>query len=260
MDLGLEGKVCIVTGASRGIGLAVSRRLRAEHANVLLVGRDKPRLAAASLELDAPALSIDVTEPGSAAEIVSACEKQLGQVGVLVNNCGTMQITAPAELTDADWQYQWELNVMAPMRLMRSVAPQMVRAGFGRIVNVSSSAAKRPTQGNIAYSATKAAMLSVSRAFSEELAADSVLVNAVTPGSVIGPLWDGPAGLAEQTAAARGSTRERVLAAQAAGIPIGRMGTAEEVAAVIVFLCSVPAGFVTGSAWSVDGGAVRTIV
>ena len=249
-----------MTGASRGIGLAVARRLHAEQAKVLLVGRDKARLAAASAELESPFLSIDVTEPGAPSRIVSECEQQFGSVDVLVNNCGTMQITPPQELTDDDWQYQWELNVMAPMRLMRLAAPRMATAGFGRIVNVSSSAAKRPTASNVAYSATKAAMLSVSRAFAEEFAAQSVLVNAITPGSVVGPLWDAPGGLADQTALQRDIPRENVIASAAAGLPVGRRGTPDEIAAVIVFLCSVPASFVTGSSWSVDGGAVRTIV
>ncbi len=261
MDLGLAGRACIITGASRGIGLSVARALRAEGAQVLLVARNKTLLDEASAELDSPTLAIDVTEPGAAEHIVSTCLEQFGSVGVLVNNSGTMRITPAADLTDADWQYQWELNVMAPMRLMRAVAPEMIRGEFGRIVNVSSSAAKRPSSGNVAYSATKAAMLSISRAFSEEFAGHSILVNAITPGSVGGPLWTGPGGLAEQTAARRGgTTAEQVLAAQAASLPLGRMGTPDEVAAVIAFLCSVPAGFVTGAAWSVDGGAVRTIV
>jgi len=260
MDLGLKGRACIVTGATSGIGLAVGRQLRSEGADVLLVGRDVTRLADASAELDGQPVAVDVTSPGAAEKIVETCLGRFGRVDVLVNNCGSMRIVPPDDLTDTDWQYQWELNVMAPMRLIRLVAPLMAANGYGRIVNVSSSAAKRPSQGNIAYSATKAAMLSMSRSYAEAFAGRSVLINAITPGSVSGPLWEDPGGLADQTASRRQSSREEVLAAQAAGLPIGRMARPEEIAAVIVFLCSAAAGFVTGSAWSVDGGAVRTIV
>ena len=149
---------------------------------------------------------------------------------------------------------------MASMRLMRAFAPAMAERGWGRIVNVASSAGKRPSLTNAAYSVTKAAQLSLSRVFADTWADRGVLVNAVAPGAVASSLWVGEGGLADQTAAAKGTTREEALEAQAAKIPLGRLATEEEIASVVVFLCSERASMVTGAAWAVDGGTVATIV
>jgi 3-oxoacyl-[acyl-carrier protein] reductase len=184
----------------------------------------------------------------------------MGGVDVLVNNAGTSFARDLAELTDDDWRAQYELHVLAPMRLMRAAAPRMAAAGGGRIVNVCSSSGKRPSLTNAAYSVTKAAQLSLSRVFADAYAADGVLVNAVAPGPVASGLWTAPGGLGEQLASGRGTTGEQVLEAQAAKIPLGRLAEPEEVADVIVFLCSARASTVTGAAWSVDGGTVATIV
>lgn len=249
MDLGLRGKACIVTGATRGIGLETARLLEAEGAHVLSVARSG----------DA-AFHADVTNPDDAAAIVAACVERFGTVDVLVNNAGTSFVRPLEELSDDDWQSQWELHVMGPMRLMREAAPLMAARGGGRIVNVCSSAGKRPSLTNPAYAVTKAAQLSLSRVFADRYAADAVLVNAVAPGAVTSPLWTGPGGLAEQAASVRGISPEEALAAQAAKIPLGRMASPDEVASVIVFLCSERASTVTGAAWSADGGTVATIV
>ena len=139
---------------------------------------------------------------------------------------------------------------------MRAAAPRMAERGWGRIVNVSSSSGKRPSLRNAAYSVTKAAELSLSRVFADEYAGTGVLVNAVTPGPVASELWTGEGGMAAQAAERAGSTREKELEAAASKVPIGRMGEPEEIAAVIVFLCSEQASNVLGAAWSVDGGAV----
>jgi 3-oxoacyl-[acyl-carrier protein] reductase len=146
------------------------------------------------------------------------------------------------------------------MRLMRAAAPAMAERGWGRIVNVCSSSGKRPSQRNAAYSVTKAAQLSLSRVYADAYAARGVLVNALAPGPVASELWLDPGGLADQTADARGITREQVLEATAAGLPLRRLGTAEEIAAVVTFLCSEAASNVSGAAWGVDGGAVPVII
>jgi NAD(P)-dependent dehydrogenase (short-subunit alcohol dehydrogenase family) len=179
---------------------------------------------------------------------------------VLVNGAGTSAVRSVDELTEADWQAQWELHVMAPMRLMRVVAPKMAERGWGRIVNVCSSSGKRPSGTNMAYSVTKAAQLSLSRAFADLYAAKGVLVNAVAPGPIAGDLWLAPGGLADQQAGARGMTREQVLESVASRTPLGRLGSDAEVAAVIAFLCSEAASNVAGAAWSVDGGTVPVII
>ena len=245
MQLGLEGKACIVTGATRGIGLATVRLLEAEGARVLAVARSGD-----------DALHADVTEPADAERIVAACVERFGAVDVLVNNAGTSFVKPLDELTDDDWQGQWELNVMGPMRLMQAAAPRMAAAGGGRIVNVCSSSGKRPSLTNVAYSVTKAAQLSLSRHFADRWVGDGVLVNAVAPGPVSSPLWLDEGGLADQAAKARGVTRDEALESQQAKVPLGRFAEPEEIAAVIVFLCSARASTVAGAAWSADGGTV----
>ena len=245
MNLGLEGRVCVVTGGTRGIGAATVRMLAQEGATVLSVAR-----SGAGLELD-------VTAPDAGERVLEACP---ATPWALVNNAGTSSVRSLDELTEAEWQAQWDLHVMAPMRLMRALAPVMAAAGGGRIVNVSSSSGKRPSLTNAAYSVTKAAMLSLSRVFADTFAAEGVLVNSIAPGPVETELWTGKGGLADQIAKRTGSTREEVLASTRSKPPLGRMGDEEEIAAVIAFLCSEQASNVTGAAWSVDGGSVPTIV
>jgi 3-oxoacyl-[acyl-carrier protein] reductase len=262
MDLGLQDRVCVVTGASRGIGLATAQRLCSEGARVLFVARDAERLeeVTGGCGEGAEFLAADVTDPDACARIVATCAEQMGGIDVLVNNAGTSFARELDALTDDDWRAQYELHVLAPMRLMRGAAPRMAAQGGGRIVNVCSSAGKRPSLTNAAYSVTKAAQLSLSRVFADAYAADGVLVNAVAPGPVASPLWTAPGGLAEQTAAARGTSPEEAVRAQEAKVPLGRFATPEEIADVVVFLCSQRASTVTGAAWSADGGAVATIV
>jgi 3-oxoacyl-[acyl-carrier protein] reductase len=261
MDLGLSGRVCVVTGASRGIGRATAERLAAEGARVLLVGRDRDALhdAAAACEGRGHVLVQDVTAPGAAAQVADAAQG-LGTPWALVNNAGTSFARGMDELTDADWHALYDLHVVAPMRLMKALAPSMARTGGGRVVNVCSSAGKRPSATNPAYSVTKAAQLSLSRLFADLHAGEGVLVNAVTPGPVASELWMADGGLADQTAAARGISRDEALAVQAGKVPLGRFAEPGEVADVIVFLCSTRASTVTGAAWSADGGAVAIII
>jgi 3-oxoacyl-[acyl-carrier protein] reductase len=260
MDLGLEGKVCVVTGATSGIGLAVARRLCEEGARVLFVGRSEDAIIDAASGCGGDYLAGDVTDPEVDERIVATCAEQMGGIDVLVNNAGTSYARALDELTDDDWRGQYELNVLAPMRLMRAAAPRMAAHGGGRIVNVCSSAGKRPSLTNAAYSVTKAAELSLSRAFAEQYGPQGVLVNAVAPGPVASPLWTAAGGMADQVAQARGITREEALEAQGGKTVLGRFAEPAEIADVIVFLCSERASNVLGAAWSVDGGNVATII
>jgi 3-oxoacyl-[acyl-carrier protein] reductase len=262
MDLGLTGRACIVTGATRGIGLATARVLCAEGARVLVVSRDSDQAGRVASELDGEAepFGIDVTALEAGSEIVDACRERFGSVDVLVNNAGTSRQVALEDLTEEDWRGQLDLHVMAPMRLMRAAVPLMVDRGWGRIVNVCSSSGKRPSLSNVAYSVSKAAQLSLSRAFADTYAGKGVLVNAVAPGPVETSLWMAEGGLADQAAKRQGVSRHEALEAQRSKIPLGRFGTEDEIAAVIAFLCSEQASDVAGAAWSVDGGAVPTIV
>ena len=186
MDLGISGRTAVVTGAHAGIGAAVARLLREDGAHVVSVARSE---------------GIDVTAPDAAERIA---ERAGGVVDILVNNAGTSRILPLEETADEDWYAAFELNVMAPMRLMRRFAPEMAERGWGRIVNVTSSAGKRPSLTWPAYSVAKAAQHSLSRVFADRWAGAGVLVNTVAPGPTATPLWLEPGGLADQVAAAGG--------------------------------------------------------
>ena len=244
MDLGIEGRLAVVTGASRGIGAATAELLEADGARVVRVSRGD---------------GIDVKAPDAAERIA---ERAGAPVDILVNNAGTSAVRALEDVTDEEWYEQWELHVMASMRLMRAFAPAMAERGWGRIVNVSSSAGKRPSSNlSAAYSVAKAAQLSLSRVFADAYGARGVLVNAVAPGPTSTPQWTAEGGLGDQTAAAkRLASREEAIEVQGGRAPLGRFAEAEEIAAVIAFLCSERASNVMGAAWSVDGGTVGTIV
>jgi 3-oxoacyl-[acyl-carrier protein] reductase len=262
MNLGLQDRACVVTGASGGIGRATVHALAAEGAALLLVARRQQALdeLAECCPGEAATLALDITYPEAAERIVEVCRQRFGRIDALVNGAGGSAVKSLDELSESDWQSQWELHVMAPMRLMREAAPRMAERGWGRIVNVCSSSGKRPSGTNMAYSVTKAAQLSLSRAFADLYAAKGVLVNAVAPGPVAGELWLAEGGLADQQASKRGVTREQVLATVAERTPLGRLGTDDEIATVIAFLCSEQASNVAGAAWSVDGGTVPVII
>jgi 3-oxoacyl-[acyl-carrier protein] reductase len=267
VDLGINGRSCVVTGASRGIGRDVAGRLCEAGASVLLVARGEEALTAAVAQCAAgsgraESLAIDVTRPDAAEVIAEHARRELGSLDVVVNNAG--QATwrdSLAEVDDADWQSAWELNVMAPMRLMREATPGMRERGWGRVVNVSSTAGKRPSARIPEYSVAKAALLSLSRLYADECAADGVLVNAVCPGGTASEMWMEEGGLLDQLRESAGhSSRKDALAAAVGTRPIPRMAEPAEIGAVIAFLCSEQASYVTGAAWSVDGGTVQSIV
>jgi NAD(P)-dependent dehydrogenase (short-subunit alcohol dehydrogenase family) len=264
MDLGLEGRTCAVTGASRGIGREVARLLCEEGANVLLVARTEPSVVEAAAECGqaggvAEALALDVTDPDAGERVVAAAER-FGGLDVLVNNAGAATRRSLDEVPDADWQAAWELNVIAPLRAMRAAVPGMTSRGWGRVVNVCSSAAKRPSGLTPEYAVTKAAELSLSRVFADAYAKHGVLVNAICPGPTKSELWMEPGGLLDQSAELAGQDRDEALAAAGAGRPIGRLAEVREIADAIVFLCSERASYVAGAAWSVDGGTVQVII
>ena len=264
MDLGLEGRACAVTGASRGIGLAVAQRLSAEGASVLLVARSEQALAeaAASCGPETTAtLAVDVTAEDAGERILAAATESFGQLDVLVNNAGSSVHRPLVEISDEDWQAAWDLNVMAPMHAMRAAVPAMAERGWGRVVNVCSSAGKRPSGQMAEYSVAKAAELSLSRVFADGYAKRGVLVNAVCPGPAKTDLWMAEDGLLDQSMAAGGhESRTAALEAVGAERPIGRLAEIGEIADAIVFLCSERASYVAGAAWSVDGGTVRVII
>jgi 3-oxoacyl-[acyl-carrier protein] reductase len=250
MDLGLAGKACVVTGSTGGIGREVARLLVEEGARVVTCGRSDAPSVGEALHVVA-----DLAEPEAPAVVVSRAVEALGGLDVLVNNVGFARQARFDEVPDEEWDALWQLNVMSYVRAIRAALPQL-RERRGAIVNLSSTAGKRPSTSMPHYSVTKAAVLSLSRLVADVYAADGIRCNAVTPGPTATDAWLGEGGLADQ----QGGDREEVLRKVAAGRPLGRLAEPEEIAAVVVFLASDMASYVTGAAWSADGGTVPIII
>ena len=261
MDLGLKDRICLVTGSTAGIGLETARLLAAEGARVVVNGRNADRVEQACVDVGAAlGVACDLLELAAAERLVAETAAALGPVECLVNNVGVAYQVGFEDVTDEQWDAMWQLNVMSYVRCIRAVLPAMKEAGAGTIVNVSSTAGKRPSTGMPNYSVTKAAVLSLSRLVADLYAKHGVRCNAVAPGPTATAAWLGDGGLADQQAAASIKTRQQVLEAVGAGRPLGRLAEPDEIAAVIVFLCSQRASYVTGAAWSADGGTVPIII
>jgi 3-oxoacyl-[acyl-carrier protein] reductase len=250
MDLGLRDRLCLVTGSTGGIGRETARLLTAEGARVATCAR-----SAAPGVGEAVHVRADLSRPGVPERVVAEAAEALGGLHVLVNNVGIARQAKFEDVLDDEWDAYWQLNVMSYVRASRAALPYL-RGSGGAIVNVSSTAGKRPSTGMPHYSVTKAAVLSLSRLLADLYAKDGIRCNAVTPGPTATDAWLGEGGLADQ----QGGDRNAVLERVGAGRPLGRLATPEEIAAVVVFLCSDRASYVTGAAWSADGGTVPIIV
>jgi 3-oxoacyl-[acyl-carrier protein] reductase len=231
MDLGLGDKICIVTGSTGGIGLETARRIAS-----------------------------DLSERAAPEALVAETVAALGGLDCLVNNAGVAVQRSFEEAADDDWEQMWQVNVMSYVRAIRAAIPRLRERGGGSIVNVSSSAGKRPSTSMPDYSVMKTAQLSLSRLIADLYAGDGIRCNAVTPGPTATAAWLGAGGLADQQAARTGKSREEVLEAVGKGRPVGRLAQPEEIAAVIAFLCSERTSYVTGAAWSADGGTVAIVI
>jgi 3-oxoacyl-[acyl-carrier protein] reductase len=248
VDLQLRDSVCLVTGSTGGIGRAVAEVLAAEGASVVTVGRSGGDVQA------------DLAKPGEPERAVRETIERHGRIDVLVNNVGVAYQRTFEEVTDEQWDELWQLNVMSYVRTIRAVIPAMRERKAGVIVNVSSTAGKRPSASMPDYSVTKAAVLSLSRLVADVYAKDGIRCNAVTPGPTATEAWLGEGGLADQQAERSGKSRDEVLSAVGAGRPLGRLAEPDEIASVVAFLCSPRSSYVTGAAWSADGGTVPIIL
>jgi NAD(P)-dependent dehydrogenase (short-subunit alcohol dehydrogenase family) len=251
LDLGLTGRTCLVTGSTGGIGRATAAILVAEGARVITCGRSEaPGIG------EAKHVAGDLSQPGEPERVVA----EAGELDVLVNNAGYAEQRDFLGVTDEQWDAVWQLNVMSYVRTIRAAVPGMQDRGHGVIVNVSSTAGKRPSTGMPDYTVTKAAVLSLSRLVADLYAGDGIRCNAIAPGPTATEAWLGDGGLADQQAERTGKSRDEVLEAVGKGRPLGRLAEPEEIAAVIAFLCSDRASYVTGAAWSADGGTVPIVI
>ena len=254
MDLGLEGRVALVTGASEGIGLACATSLLAEGAHVLATSRSAPPAVAGLVHL-----RLDMTTPGAAERAVDETVTRLGSLDILVNNVGGGGLSSGfADELDARWAEVLELNLMSAIRTIRAALPRLVEGG-GVVVNISSVNGHLPNTSLHAYSAAKAAIDNLTVGLSNEFAPRGVRVVGVAPGSVGTPLWFRPSGIAATLAARMGTAPQTVIEDTIARIPIGRFTTAEEVGDLVAFLASARAGTITGTTIRIDGGITPSV-
>lgn len=261
MDLGLADKVAVVTGASKGIGLAATRALAAEGAHVVAGARGTETLEGID---GVTAMAVDLAAPDGPAQLVARAIRAHGRVDVLVNNVGAVRLRLDGFLGTPDEEFAWamEMNFFTALRATRAVLPRMLDLGGGAIVNVASvNAFFQPDAGTIDYGAAKAALLNLSKSLAQEFGPRGVRVNCVSPGPVGTDLWLGEHGVAETVARATGidadTARERIVAG-IGGFATGRFTTPEEVATLLTLLASDRLGNVTGANYVIDGGLIKT--
>ena len=261
MELRLDDRSALVTGASQGLGKAMARTFAQAGARVTVIARDEAGLAAAKAEMEAAAsgasiltLSADVTDPAALTDAHAAAVEAHGPIDVLVNNAGTSAARPFMEIADEDWYHDLDLKFMAAVRLIRLCLPAMQERGWGRIINVLNTAAKAPPARSCPTSVSRAAGMAMTKALATEVAPDGVLVNALNTGLLVSKQW-------ETRHAAQGGdlTFDEFTERMGANIPVGRMGDAQEFANLALFLASDAASFITGTAINVDGGMAPVV-
>lgn len=264
MDLKLQGKVAVVTGASKGIGLAITRALVAEGARVIAGARDVGGELAALASHDAVrTVSVDLSTPDGPRALIAHAE-EFGRLDILVNNVGAVAVRLGGftSVTDDQWLASMNLNFMAAVRTTRAALTPMLAGGGGTIVTVSSVNSFLPDPGVIDYCAAKAALTNFSKALSKEVGPSGIRMNTVSPGPVETALWLGPEGVAATVAKASGvdaeTARAHVVASQG-GFVTGRFTRPEEVADLVLFLASDRSGNITGADFVIDGGLIKTL-
>jgi len=266
MELGLAGKVVLVTGSSKGIGRSIAAAFAREGGNVVINGRHATELEAAAAAMRGAKGAVhsvvaDVTEAEGAKRAVEETVRRFGTIHVLVNNAGGVGRFAPfAELTDDEWLGVFKLNVLSAVRATRAALPHMQKQKWGRIINISSESGTQPDPIMPHYNASKSALNSLTKSLSKAYGKDGILINTVSPAFIRTPLVEE---MFEQQAKARGVSADEVeqilLREFRPNIVLGRAGKSDETAGIVVFLASEQASFITGSNYRVDGGSVASL-
>jgi NAD(P)-dependent dehydrogenase (short-subunit alcohol dehydrogenase family) len=261
MDLGLQGKIAVVTGASKGIGLAITRALVAEGVHVVAGSRaSTTELAELTETGNLQAIEVDLATTTGPADLIAAA-LQHGRLDILVNNVGAVspRLTGFLDVTDEQWLHSLTLNLMAAIRTTRAALPTMLAAKHGNIVTTSSVNAFLPDPTVIDYSAAKAALTNFSKSLSKEVGTQGIRVNTISPGPVTTDLWLGTEGVAATVARAGGSDPAAVAAQAAAQAETGRFTYPQEIADLVLFLSSTRAANITGADFVIDGGLTKTL-
>lgn len=262
MDLGLRGRTAIVAAASKGLGRAVATALAREGANTAIFSRDPAAIDAAAREIEQVAshgaqvlaLAADVTDPATAERVVQATVERFGGVDILYNNAGGPKPGYFDDLSDADWERAFELNLLSAVRLTRAALPYMRQKGWGRIITGTSSSVRQPIENLMLSNSVRSATTAWAKTLSDQLARDGITVNCIAPGRI---KTERLVQLDEDAARRQGRSFEEVTAERLAAIPAGRYGEPEEFGAAAAFLASEPARYITGITLLVDGGQFR---
>lgn len=260
MDLSLRQKVALVAAASKGLGKAVARELAGEGARVAICSRDENLVRQAADEIAAEtgsevyAQRADVTQPEHVKRFVSGALDRFGTAHILVTNAGGPRSAVFEGLEDSDWENAFQLNLMSVIGLCRLVIPHMQKNRWGRIINLTSVSVKQPVEGLMLSNSIRSAVIGFAKTLANELAPHNILVNNVCPGYI---LTDRVDELSKATASRKGTTRDEVLHGWEATIPLGRLGQPRELAALVAFLASERASYITGATIQVDGGLIR---
>ena len=262
MEFGITGRCALVTGGSQGIGRACAELLAAEGVDVAIAARDEDRLQAVAEELSSNSagrvvpVAGDMSKAADVSRVIAGATAALGKVDILVNNAGSAPLGLIGDIDDETWQAAFDLKLMGYIRCSRAVMGPMRERRWGRIINVIGNGGHFPTAKYIAGGAINAAILNITQALAEECGPDNVLVNGVNPTATATDRWDT---LVQQRSKMTGETIDQIMAASAAKVPVGRIGQPEDIANMVVFLCSERANFVNGALIEVDGGTTRAL-